>query len=145
WSPRTVVQRGWLYRTSTSGRARSGSAASASWKTMSRVSGSRWVTTITATPGMRSGMTATNWQIATVTEVRTETPRVKTITLNLPRWTIHQPGQHYDVRLTAPDGYQAERSYSVASPPEQRGEIDLTVERLDDGEVSTYLDDVLVP
>jgi ferredoxin-NADP reductase len=90
-------------------------------------------------------MPATNWQIATVTAVRPETARAKTISLSLPRWTSHQPGQHYDVRLTAPDGYQTERSYSVASPPERQGEIDLTVERLDDGEVSTYLDDVLVP
>jgi ferredoxin-NADP reductase len=85
------------------------------------------------------------WQIATVTSVKPETPRSKTLTLSLPSWTPHQPGQHYDVRLTAPDGYQAERSYSIASEPERRGEIDVTVERLDDGEVSPYLTDVLVP
>jgi ferredoxin-NADP reductase len=84
------------------------------------------------------------WQIASVTALKSETPRVKTITLALPAWMPHRAGQHYDVRLTAPDGYQAQRSYSVASPPEQAGAIDLTVERLDEGEVSPYLHDVLV-
>ncbi len=83
------------------------------------------------------------WQIATITAVRPETPTVKTFTLTLPRWTPHRPGQHYDVRLSAPDGYQAQRSYSIASEPERRGEIDLTVEPLEDGEVSTYIHDVL--
>jgi ferredoxin-NADP reductase len=85
------------------------------------------------------------WQIATVTGITPETPRVKTFTLKLPNWVAHRPGQHYDVRLTAPDGYQAQRSYSIASEPERIGEIDLTVERLNDGEVSTYMHDVLVP
>jgi ferredoxin-NADP reductase len=84
------------------------------------------------------------WQIATLTEIRPETPNVKTLTFSLPSWDPHLPGQHYDIRLTAPDGYQTERSYSVASEPEREGEIDLTVERLEDGEVSPYLDDVLV-
>ncbi|MFQ5945330.1 MAG: ferredoxin reductase [Candidatus Methylomirabilales bacterium] len=84
------------------------------------------------------------WQIATVTAVQLETPRVSTFTLDLPSWTQHRAGQHYDVRLTAPDGYQAQRSYSIASEPERTGEIDLTVERLSDGEVSTYMHDVLV-
>jgi ferredoxin-NADP reductase len=85
------------------------------------------------------------WQIATLKSVRRETPTVQTFTLTLPAWQRHRAGQHYDVRLTAPDGYQAQRSYSVASEPERAGEIDLTVERLDDGEVSSYLHDVLVP
>jgi ferredoxin-NADP reductase len=85
------------------------------------------------------------WQIATIKAVRAETPTVKTFTLTLPHWTPHRPGQHYDVRLSAPDGYQAQRSYSVASEPERNGEIDLTVERLEDGEVSTYIHDVLIP
>lgn len=85
------------------------------------------------------------WQLATVTAIRPEPPTVKTFTLTLPDWMPHRAGQHYDVRLTAPDGYQAQRSYSVASEPERTGEIDLTVERLEDGEVSTYLHDVLVP
>jgi ferredoxin-NADP reductase len=82
------------------------------------------------------------WQIATVKAVRTETPEVKTLTLALPDWTPHRPGQHYDVRLTAADGYSAQRSYSVASEPERTGEIDLTVERIADGEISPFLDDV---
>ena len=84
------------------------------------------------------------WQIATVVKVKVETHNVKTYTLALPNWTAHKAGQHYDVRLTDPHGYQAQRSYSIASSPEQRGQIDLTVERLEDGEVSTYLHDVLI-
>ncbi len=85
------------------------------------------------------------WQLATVRAVSPETPRVKTFTLALPDWVQHQAGQHYDIRLTAEDGYQAERSYSIASEPERASEIDFTVERLDDGEVSPYLHDVVVP
>jgi len=84
------------------------------------------------------------WQVATLTKIKPETPTVKTLTFSLPSWDPHLPGQHYDIRLTAPDGYQTERSYSIASEPERQGEIDLTVERLEDGEVSPYLDDVLV-
>jgi ferredoxin-NADP reductase len=84
------------------------------------------------------------WQIATVTSLRTETPDVKTLTLALPSWAPHRPGQHYDVRLTAEDGYSTQRSYSVASAPERTGEIDITVERIGDGEVSPYLDDTVV-
>jgi ferredoxin-NADP reductase len=84
------------------------------------------------------------WQIATVRAITVETDRAKTFTLALPSWVAHRPGQHYDVRLTAEDGYQAQRSYSVASEPERKGEIDLTVERLTEGEVSTYMHDVLV-
>ncbi|OGO63382.1 MAG: oxidoreductase [Chloroflexi bacterium RBG_19FT_COMBO_50_10] len=85
------------------------------------------------------------WQISTVVKVRLETLNVKTFTLALPNWIAHRAGQHYDVRLTAPDGYQTQRSYSIASSPEQIGEIELTVERLEEGEVSTYLHDVLIP
>lgn len=84
------------------------------------------------------------WQIATVIRVRQETQSVKSYTLALPHWLAHKAGQHYDVRLTAPDGYQAQRSYSIASNPEQKGEIELTVERLEEGEVSTYLHDILI-
>jgi ferredoxin-NADP reductase len=84
------------------------------------------------------------WQIATVKTVRPETAEVKTLTLSLPAWMAHRPGQHYDVRLTAVDGYSAQRSYSIASEPERHGEIDLTVERIADGEVSPYLDDTVV-
>jgi ferredoxin-NADP reductase len=83
------------------------------------------------------------WQIATVKAIKSETPEVKTLTLSLPDWTAHRPGQHYDVRLTAADGYSAQRSYSVGSEPERMGEIDLTVERLVDGEVSRFLDDTV--
>jgi ferredoxin-NADP reductase len=79
------------------------------------------------------------WQLGVVTAIKAETATVRTLTLALPRWISHRAGQHYDVRLVAPDGYQAQRSYSIASPPERVGEIDLTVERLEDGEVSAYL------
>lgn len=85
-----------------------------------------------------------NWQIASVKEIKPETANVKSFTLTLPSWMRHRAGQHYDIRLTAEDGYQAQRSYSIASEPEREGEIDLTVERIGDGEVSTYLHDVLL-
>jgi ferredoxin-NADP reductase len=85
------------------------------------------------------------WQIATVASIHQETARAKTFTLRLPNWLPHKAGQHYDVRLTAPDGYQAQRSYSIASEPERVGEIDLTVEKIEDGEVSSYMHDVLIP
>lgn len=81
------------------------------------------------------------WQTATVVAVRDETPRARTYRLRLSVPERHRAGQHYVVRLTAPDGYSAQRSYSVASPPDDSGEIDLTVERLDHGEVSTFLHD----
>jgi ferredoxin-NADP reductase len=84
------------------------------------------------------------WQIAAVTAIQQETPTTKSFTLKLPNWTPHRAGQHYDVRLTAADGYQAQRSYSIASAPERSEQVDLTVERIEDGEVSTYLHDVLV-
>jgi ferredoxin-NADP reductase len=84
------------------------------------------------------------WQVATVTSIIPETPRVKSFRLRLPMWMPHLPGQHYDVRLTAPDGYRAQRSYSVASSPLDEGEIELTIDRLEDGEVSPYFHDVLV-
>ncbi len=73
-----------------------------------------------------------------------ETPRVRSIALELPEWSGHRAGQHVDVRLTAEDGYQAQRSYSIASAPEEERLV-LTVERLDDGEVSPYLVDELRP
>jgi len=84
-------------------------------------------------------MSRVAWQVATVKSIKQETPRVKSFTLSLPSWTPHLAGQHYDLRLTAEGGYQAERSYSVASPPEQVGEIELTVELVNEGEVSGYL------
>jgi ferredoxin-NADP reductase len=83
------------------------------------------------------------WQIAKVSAIRAETPEVNSFTLELPAWRAHRAGQHYDVRLTAPDGYQAQRSYSIASPPSREGEVDLTIERIADGEVSPYFHDVI--
>lgn len=87
---------------------------------------------------------ALEWQISTVIRVKQETQNVKTFTLELPNWTPHRAGQYYDVRLTAPDGCQTQRSYSIASSPEQKGQIMLTVERLTEGEVSTFLHDILI-
>jgi ferredoxin-NADP reductase len=83
------------------------------------------------------------WQIGTVTAIVQETPTVKSFRIELPIWMPHLPGQHYDVRLTAPDGYQAQRSYSIASSPLEEGAIELTIDRLDDGEVSPYFHDVV--
>jgi ferredoxin-NADP reductase len=84
------------------------------------------------------------WQDGTVTAIRDETRQTKSFTLALPKWMVHRPGQHYDIRLTAPDGYRTQRSYSIASAPERVGELELTVERIPDGEVSPYLHDVLM-
>jgi ferredoxin-NADP reductase len=85
-----------------------------------------------------------NWQIASVTNIKPETPKVKSFTLTLPAWTRHRAGQHYDLRFTAADGYQVQRSYSIASEPEREDEVDITVERINDGEVSPYLHDVIM-
>ena len=82
------------------------------------------------------------WQFGAVIETRQETPRVKSLILDVPDWKRHQAGQRVDVRLTAEDGYQAQRSYSIASPPEDK-RLMLTVDRIEDGEVSPYLTDVL--
>jgi ferredoxin-NADP reductase len=78
------------------------------------------------------------WQFGTLADIVQETPRVASLYFDLPGWSGHLAGQHVDVRLTAEDGYVAERSYSIASPPEDQ-RVALTVERLDDGEVSPYL------
>jgi ferredoxin-NADP reductase len=86
----------------------------------------------------------TTWQTAKVVSIFEETPRVKTIGFALSNWPGHMAGQHADVRLTDEDGYRAERSYSIASPPEASG-LELTVERLDDGEVSPFLTGPLQP
>ena len=83
------------------------------------------------------------WQSAAVVRVVEETPRTRTIVLDAPEWRGHEAGQHLDVRLTAEDGYQAQRSYSIASAPGDP--VAITVERLDDGEVSPYLTDELRP
>jgi ferredoxin-NADP reductase len=84
-----------------------------------------------------------SWQVATVAAVSDETARVRTIVLDLPDWPGHQAGQHLDVRLTAEDGYAAERSYSIASATAEP--VAITVERLEDGEVSPYLTRELRP
>jgi ferredoxin-NADP reductase len=85
-----------------------------------------------------------SWRVADVLDVFPETHRVKTIAFDVPDWPGHRAGQHVDVRLTAEDGYQAQRSYSIASEPDNP-RVELTVERLDDGEVSPYLTDELRP
>ena len=85
----------------------------------------------------------TLWRLAEVIEVVAETPRTKSLLLEVPGWEGHKAGQHVDVRLTAEDGYQAQRSYSIASAPEDE-RLMLAVDRLDDGEVSIYLTDVLM-
>jgi ferredoxin-NADP reductase len=85
-----------------------------------------------------------NWQLAELIEILDETPRVRSLVLKCPDWPGHLAGQHVDVRLTAPDGYQAERSYSIGSAPEDEHLV-LTVERLENGEVSPYLVDELHP
>ncbi|MDQ2826091.1 MAG: FAD-binding oxidoreductase, partial [Actinomycetota bacterium] len=94
---------------------------------------------------MAAAAAPTRWQTATVIRVTRETGRAKTFRLRIDQATPHLAGQHYVVRLTAPDGYTAARSYSVASAPDESSEIDLTVERLDGGEVSTFLHDVVEP
>jgi ferredoxin-NADP reductase len=86
-----------------------------------------------------------DWQLATVTAIRDETPTVRSFTLGLPGWPGHRPGQHVDLRLTAEDGYSVERSYSIASEPERTGQVDITVERIPGGEVSPFLHEVVVP
>ncbi|MFL5930817.1 MAG: ferredoxin reductase [Gaiellaceae bacterium] len=78
------------------------------------------------------------WRTASIADIRPETSRVKTIALDVPGWPGHRAGQHVDIRLTADDGYQAERSYSIAAP-ENGDRVELTVEEVDDGEVSPYL------
>src|SRR5260221_14001488 len=105
-----------------------------------------------ATPGKGKDMTVIEtatvpvrrleWQLAEVREIVVETWRVKSLLLHVATWQGHLPGQHVDIRLTAEDGYQAQRSYSIASPPEDEL-VTLTVERVDDGEVSPYLVDDL--
>jgi ferredoxin-NADP reductase len=115
---------------------------------MCQASGRNSATTCTATPGGSSAIPATEppkripWREARIAAIRRETPRVVTLALDAPGWPGHRPGQHVDVRLTAEDGYQAQRSYSIASGPED-GRLALTVERIDDGEVSPYLTGVL--
>ena len=79
------------------------------------------------------------WRAGTVVALRDETPTARTITLEVPDWPGHLAGQHVDVRLTAPDGYSAVRSYSIASAPNSERHVEITVERMPEGEVSPYL------
>jgi ferredoxin-NADP reductase len=84
------------------------------------------------------------WRAAQVVAVRDESASARTLVLDVPSWPGHLPGQHVDVRLTAADGYSTQRSYSVASAPDG-SRVELTVQRLDDGEVSPYLTQLLRP
>jgi ferredoxin-NADP reductase len=84
------------------------------------------------------------WLVATVKETRDETPTARTLTLDVPGWPGHLPGQHVTVRLTAEDGYSTQRDYSIASAPET-GRLEITVQRLEDGEVSPYLAEFAEP
>jgi ferredoxin-NADP reductase len=99
---------------------------------------------VTEAPAGQEAPTPGPWQWATVESVRPENAHVTTLRLRVPDWIEHLPGQHYVVRLTAEDGYSASRSYSVSSPPEDRGVVELTVDRLPDGEVSPYLTEDVV-
>jgi ferredoxin-NADP reductase len=89
-------------------------------------------------------LTPLRWRVVTVREVVSETPTARTLVLDVPDWPGHRAGQHVDVRLTAEDGYQAQRSYSIASAPELDA-LELTVEEIEDGEVSPYLTEELRP
>lgn len=90
---------------------------------------------------MSSAIRATDWRTATIAAIAPETPRAATLTLDVPGWNGHRAGQHVDVRLTADDGYRAQRSYSIASAPED-DTLMITVEELDDGEVSPWMVEV---
>ncbi len=90
---------------------------------------------------MSSVIRATDWRTATVAAIAPETPRAATLTLDVPGWNGHRAGQHVDVRLTADDGYRAQRSYSIASAPED-DQLMITVEELVDGEVSPWMVEV---
>ena len=94
---------------------------------------------VSSTPGRPARI---EWRAGTVTRIIAETSHAKTLVLDVPGWPGHLAGQHVDVRLTAEDGYQAQRSYSIASEP-GRPTLAITIERLDDGEVSPYLSDAL--
>src|SRR5262249_42068637 len=143
-----VVRRDSSCRICIFGRVPSGGATFASWKRMSGGSGRRWAITTTAILGESRDMTAIEtatvparrleWRLAEVREIVVETYRVKSLGLHVTGWQGHLPGQHVDIRLTAEDGYQAQRSYSIASPPEDELLI-LRVERVENGEVSPYL------
>src|SRR5689334_5404212 len=139
-----VAPRGCSCHTSIFGRAPSGCAASRSSSATSRDSGNSSATTIAVIRGMSSAIKAIDrmspqsarleWRVATVTAIRDETPHARTLVLRVPDWPGHRAGQHVDVRLVAEDGYEAQRSYSIASAPEN-DVVELTVERIDNAEV----------
>src|SRR5215472_10554512 len=116
----------------------SGSCAdTTSTATLGASSGTRMIDTIIATrPAVR-------WQTAVVKDIITRTPRIKSFILLPSRPFKFVAGQHVDVRLTAPDGYRATRAYSIASAPEDSPQIELAIERLEDGEVSPYFHEVV--
>jgi ferredoxin-NADP reductase len=95
-------------------------------------------------PAIPPGSAALRWQRARITQILARTADIRSYLLALPEPMPFRAGQHVDIRLTAPDGYQARRSYSIASPPETSGAIELVVERLDNGEVSPFFHDVAV-
>ena len=97
-----------------------------------------------AEPAIPPAHAALRWQQARITQILARTAGIRSYFLSLPEPLRHRAGQHVDVRLTAPDGYQARRSYSIASPPEMSGAVELVVERLDNGEVSPFFHDVAV-
>ncbi|WP_251096730.1 ferredoxin reductase [Streptomyces sp. Caat 7-52] len=92
-----------------------------------------------------NGPTETAWQTATLTEIRRETPHAATFRLAVPAWAGHLPGQHLMLRLTAADGYAAQRHYSIASAPDDSGHIELTLDRVPGGEVSGWFHTVARP
>ncbi|MFE1300349.1 ferredoxin reductase [Streptomyces sp. NPDC058731] len=92
-----------------------------------------------------SEQAATVWQTATLTEIRRETARASTFRLAVPGWPGHLPGQHLQLRLTAPDGYVAQRHYSIASAPDDGGHIELTLDHVEGGEVSGWFHTVARP
>src|SRR5260370_22474926 len=124
--------------TSISGKVPNGSPDCASWRRTNAGFGCQRVTIITVTPGKKNATVEESqmrqpldWQIASVRAIKPETAHVKTFTLALPNWTEHRAGQHYDIRLTAEDGYQAQRSYSIASEPQPQGAVALTMEPIE--------------
>ena len=122
-----------------------GARAAAAATTTSPASGSQRLPQLRRPVAGAAVLGRLTWQArASVVDVVAETPRVKTLVFDVPGWPGHRAGQHVDVRLTAEDGYQAQRSYSIASAPDGT-RVELTVERLDDGEVSPYLTDELRP
>src|SRR5262245_26218552 len=121
---------------------------SSSPNAMNSVSGNCAAIIATATPGANNATrtidTPMNWQNAIITRIETLSPRVKRFFFRLPEPMLFRPGQHVLLRLTAPDGYRAQRSYSIASAPgpDKAEELELAIERFDDGEVSPFMHDV---